>query len=114
MAFLLRIYVLVVAATLVALAALSVAAPKQAPQSAWIHAVVVAGFAVLLLRRARSARLGSVGALRAVGLIAATLLLVNVVEALIPEFVPMWMRAEMVGIAVLMAVVILCVVRERV
>lgn len=76
--------------------------------------MIVAAFAVLLLVRVRSARGGSVGALRAVGLISAVLLLVNVVEALIPGFVPIWMRVEMVGIAVLMAAVILCVVRERV
>ncbi len=42
------------------------------------------------------------------------LFLVNVIEALIPGFVPIWMRVEMIGVAVLMGLVILLVVRERV
>jgi hypothetical protein len=107
-------YLVVVLAALVALAALSAAAPRQATGDAWVHAVVVAGFAALLLVRARSARRGSVGALRAVGLICATLLLANVVLALIPGFLPTWMRVEAIGIAALMAAVIGLVVRERV
>lgn len=78
------------------------------------HAIIVTLFAVLLPLRLRAARRGSLGALRAVGLIASALFLVNVVEASIPGFVPVWMRLEMVGIAVLMAAVIGLVIRERV
>ena len=59
--------------------------------------------------RMRSARSGSRWALRAVGLIAAVLLLVNVVEALVPEMFPVWMRIEMIAIAALMAAVVTCV-----
>ncbi len=51
----------------------------------------------------RSARTGNRGGLLAVGIISAVLLLVNVVEILIPGFLPMWMRIEMIGIAALMA-----------
>ena len=98
---------------LAALLVLSLAAPQQAPSEAWGHAVVVAVFAVLLPARFRSARRGSVGALRAVGIIAAVLFLVNVVEALLPGFVPPWMRVEMVLVAALMLGVIGLVVKER-
>ncbi len=104
----------VVVATLVVLAVLSAVAPEQAPGEAWGHAIIVTLFAVLLPLRLRAARRGSLGALRAVGLIASALFLVNVVEASIPGFVPVWMRLEMVGIAVLMAAVIGLVIRERV
>ena len=48
--------------------------------------------------------------LRPTGFIAAVLLVVNVVEALIPGLFPLWMRVEMVAIAVVMACVILFVV----
>ena len=113
-AVVLRVYLVVVLATLIALIVLSNTAADQAPSEAWGHAVIVAVFAVLLPLRLRSAARGSVGALRAVGLIAAALFLVNVIEALIPGFVPVWMRFEMIGVAVLMALVILLVVRERV
>jgi hypothetical protein len=107
-------YLIVVLAALAALATLSAVAPRQAPGEAWVHAVIVAGFAALLLARGRSARRGSVAALRAVGLISATLLLANVVLVLMPHVLPVWMKVEAVGIAALMAAVILLVVRERV
>lgn len=110
---LVHVYVLVAVVTLAVLAVLSAAVPRQAPGEAWGHAIVVAVFAVLLPLRLRAARAGSVGALRAVGLIASALFLVNVVEASVPGFVPVWMRIEMIGIAVLMAVVIGFVIRER-
>jgi hypothetical protein len=110
---LVRAYVVVAVVTVVALAVLAATAPDLAPGDAWVHAVVVLVLAVLLPVRLRSARAGSAGALRAVGLIAAVLLVANVVEASIPGFVPLWMRVEMVGIAVLMAGVVLLVVRER-
>ena len=43
----------------------------------------------------------------------AVLFLVNVTEAMIPGLFPLWMRAEMIGIALVMAVVIAPVARER-
>ncbi|MBF5001625.1 hypothetical protein IRT45_31335 [Nocardia sp. BSTN01] len=107
-------YLVTAVGTVVALAILSATAPHEAPPEAWGHAVIVAAFAVLLPLRFRSARRGSVAALRAVGLIAAALFLVNVVEALLPDFVPGWMRVEMFGTAVLMALIIGLVVRERI
>lgn len=106
------IYVAVVVGTIVALGILSAVAPRQAPTEAWVHAVIVAVFAVLLPLRARAARAGGRGALRAVGIIAAVLLVVNVVEALIPGLFPLWMRILMVVIALLMVTVVLLVVRE--
>jgi hypothetical protein len=109
---LVRVYVGVVLATLVALGVLSAVAPALATEEAWVHAVIVAVFAVLLPLRLRSARSGSRGGLRAVGLIAAALFLVNVVEAVIPGLFPGWLRVVMVGIAVLMAAVVVLVVRE--
>lgn len=96
-------YIVVVVVTIAALAVLSVVAPSEATPDAWGHAIVVGIFAVVLPLRLRAARRGSEGARRAVGIIAIVLVVVNVVEALIPGFVPMWMRAEMGGIAVLTA-----------
>lgn len=107
------VYVAVVALTVVLLAVLAELAPAQATSEAWGHVVVVAVFAVLLSLRLRSARRGRVGALRAVGIISAVLLVVNLVEALIPGLFPGWMRLEMVGIAVLMGGVVLSVAQER-
>ncbi len=109
-----RVYVLVVVGTIGLLAVLSAAAPRQAPREAWVHAIIVAVFAVLLPLRLRAAQRGSEAAMRAVGLISSALFLVNVVEAAIPGFVPVWMRIEMVGIAVLMAVLLGFVIRQRV
>lgn len=113
LSLLVRLYVVIVVATLVALAVLSAVAPRQATSEAWGHAVIVAIFGVLLPLRLRAARGGSAGALRAVGVIAAVLCLVNVVEALIPGFVPLWMRIEMIAIAVLMGLVVLVAARAR-
>ncbi|TDN41868.1 hypothetical protein EDF64_11557 [Curtobacterium flaccumfaciens] len=104
-------YVVIVALTLVALLVLGVAAPLEANENAWGHAVVVAVFAVVLPLRLRSARAGTRSAVRALGLIAAVLFVVNVVEALIPSFVPGWMRLEMLVIAVLMVGIVLEVAR---
>lgn len=112
MGVLVRVYVAIVLGTVVALGILSVAAPAQATRDAWGHAVIVAVFAVLLPLRLRSARAGSRGGLRAVGLISAALFLVNVIEVMIPGLFPVWLRAVMVGIAVLMAAVVGLVVRE--
>jgi hypothetical protein len=105
------VYVAIVFATLVALIALSIVTPAQATANAWGHAVIVAVFAVLLPLRLRSTRSGRRNAVRAVGVIAAVLFLVNVVEALIPSFVPLWMRVEMVGVALVMAGVVFDVAR---
>lgn len=100
----LRVYVLVVLATIAALIIMSAVSPHHATDHAWGHALIVAVFAVLLPLRMRSARRGDGGGLRAVGMICAVLFLVNVVEILIPGFLPTWMRIEMIGIAALMAV----------
>ena len=110
---LLRVYVVVVLATVAALIVLSVVSPDRATPDAWVHAVIVAVFAAVLPLRWRAAARGSVAALRAVGLIAAALFLVNVVEAMWPGLFPVWMRIEMIGIAALMLAVVLSVVRER-
>lgn len=105
------IYLGVVLLTIVALAVMSVIAPDQATEHAWGHAIVVAVFAVLLPLRLRSAQRGRRGAIRAVGIIAAVLLVANVVEALLPGFVPEWMRGQMILVALLMLGVVIEVVR---
>lgn len=105
------LYLVVVVCTLLTLGVLTVVAPAQATAEAWGHSLVVAVFAVLLPLRLRSARTGRRGAVRAVGLIAAALLVVNVVEALLPGFVPAWMQVQMVLVAALMAGVVGDVVR---
>lgn len=105
------IYLGVVLLTLAALAVMSMVAPDQATEHAWGHAIVVAVFAVLLPLRLRSAQRGRRGAIRAVGIIAAVLLLANVVEAMLPGFVPAWMRGEMILVALLMLGVVAEVVR---
>jgi len=110
---LVRTYVSIVFAALVALVALSASLPRLATSDAWVHEVIVTVFAVVLLLRLRAARAGRADALRAVGVIAAVLAVANVVEALIPGLFPMWMRIEMVVIAALMAVVVTLVVRKR-
>jgi hypothetical protein len=53
---LLRVYLLVAFATVGILAVLSAVAPHEAPRDTWVHAVIVAVFAVLLPLRLRSAR----------------------------------------------------------
>ena len=110
---LVRTYVGIVFGTLVALVALSASAPHLVTSDAWVHEVIVAVFAVVLLLRVRAARAGIAKALRAVAIIAAVLAVVNLVEALIPDLFPVWMRMEMVVIAALMAVVVTLVVRKR-
>lgn len=107
------IYIGVVAATLAVLALLSVVSPDDATSDGWGHAVIVGAFAVLLAVRMRAARRGDEGALKAVGIIASVLLAVNVVEALIPGFLPGWMRIEMIGIAALMLAIVVSVFRPR-
>jgi uncharacterized membrane protein len=106
-----RTYVAIAVGTVLALALLRATAPRLAPQEAWIHAVIVVVFAAVLPVRLRAARRGARSALRAVGIIAAVLLLANVVVALVPGLLPTWMRVEMIGIALLMSVAVLLVVR---
>lgn len=106
-----RVYLAVVVATLVGLVILSFTASPLATSNAWGHAIVVSVFAIVLPLRLRSAQTGRRSAIRAVGLIATVLFLVNIVEALIPGFVPVWMRAEMYVVAALMLVVVLEVIR---
>ncbi|MQY07943.1 hypothetical protein [Actinomadura macrotermitis] len=108
---LVTVYVAVVIATLVALALMSFEAPRLATGDAWGHAVVVAVFAVVLPLRLRSARAGDAGAARALGVIAAVLLAVNLVEAALPGVFPGWMRIEMVAIALLMAALLVAMRR---
>lgn len=112
-AVLVRLYVVVALATVIVLAVLSAAGSDQATASAWVHAVIVAAFAVLLPLRLRSARRGSTRGLVAVGVIAAVLVVVNIVEAVLPGAFPVWMRIEMVGIAALMAAIVVAVARAR-
>lgn len=97
------LYVIAAVATVGVLAVLVGVAPATAPQEAWVHAVIVAVFAVVLPLRLRAARAGSSSALRAVGVICAVLVIVNAVEAAIPGGFPAWMRMEMVALALLMA-----------
>ena len=67
-----RFYLLVTAATLVALAVLAVADAHLATSHAWGHAIIVAAFAVLLPLRLRAAAAGRRSGLRAVGSSAAS------------------------------------------
>lgn len=108
---LVRAYLILTAATIAALVVLAFTVPHLATSDAWGHAIAVGVFAVVLPLRLRHAQGGNRGAIRAVGIIAAVLFLVNVTEALIPGFVPYWMRIEMVVVALLMAGVVLDVVR---
>jgi hypothetical protein len=105
------IYLVVVGLTLVALLVLSLVAPSLATTNGWVHTIVVAVFAIVLPLRLRRAQTGRRGAVRAVGLIAAALFLVNVVEAVIPGFVPVWMVVGMIVVALLMAGVVLDCIR---
>ena len=87
-------------------------APEQATNEAWGHALIVAFFALLLLVRLRSARSGSTRAVRAIGIIATAMLVVNLVEAALPGVFPGWMRVEMVAIALWMFVLLILVRRS--
>ena len=104
-------YLVVVLGTLAALLALTFVKPGLATPNAWGHAIVVGAFAVVLPFRLRAAQAGRRGAIRAVGVIAAALLLVNVVEAVLPGFVPLWMKVAMMLVAVLMAGVVVDMAR---
>lgn len=95
-------YVVLVGATLAALVVLSASGSSLATSEAWGHMVVVGVFAVLLVVRVAAAQRGSERARRAVGVIAVVLAVVNLVEALLPGVFPVWLRIEMVLVAVLM------------
>jgi hypothetical protein len=110
---LVAIYVASVVATIVALAILTAIDPAQATSEAWGHAIVVAIFAIVLPLRLRAAQAGSHRAHTVVGVIAVALIAVNVMEAVIPGFVPLWMRIEMIATAALMAVVAALIFRKR-
>jgi lysylphosphatidylglycerol synthetase-like protein (DUF2156 family) len=107
------LYLAVSVVTLVVLGLLSATGSKQATSSAWVHAVIVALFAVLLEMRMRAARRGSRRASVAVLIIASVLFVANIIEAAAPGAFPTWMRFEMVAIAALMGGVIITSVRER-
>jgi hypothetical protein len=104
-----RVYVGLTTATLLTLVLFSLVARDLATAHAWGHAIIVVVFAVLLPMSA--AREGKRSGLRAVGLISGALVAVNLVEAVLPGFLPTWMRVEMLCIAALMAVNVLLVVR---
>lgn len=99
--------------TVVALAAMTAAAPYLATDEAWGHAVVVAVFAIVLLLRTRAALKGSRAGFRAVTVIGCVLLVVNLVEAVLPGVFPSWMRVEMLIIAAMMLVLVALSVRAR-
>ncbi len=98
--------------TVVLLGLLSAAGSEEATSSAWVHAVIVAFFAVLLEMRMRAVRRGNRRASVAVLIIAAVLVVANIIEAAAPGAFPTWMRFEMVGIAALMGGVIITSTRE--
>ena len=99
--------------TLVVLGLLSAVGSKEATSSAWVHAVIVAFFAVLLEMRMRAARRGSHRASVAVLIITAVLYVANIIEAAAPGASPTWMRFEMVAIAALMGGVVVTSIRVR-
>lgn len=105
------VYVVVVVGTLAALAVLTAMRSPAATVEAWVHAAIVGVLGILLPLRLRSARRGSASATRAVAIISGVLLAVNVVEAALPGLFPVWMRIEMVGIAALMAAVLVLTIR---
>lgn len=106
-------YVLVALGTLAALAALAANAPSLATPHAWGHAVIVGVLAFVLALRARAALRGGGRAMWAVGVVAAVLLVANLAEAVLPGFVPTWMRFEMLFIAALMVPLCTVAVRSR-
>ena len=108
------LYLAISIVTLVVLGLLSALGSKEATASAWVHAVIVSLFAVLLEMRMRASLRGSRRASVAIPIIATVLLVANIIEAAAPGAFPGWMRFEMVAIAVLMGGVIIISFRERV
>ncbi len=111
---LLRAYLLIAVGSVGLLAVLSVLASSLAPRDAWVHAIIVAVLALFLPLRLRAAQGGSRLALRAVGLIASVLVIANIVELLIPGWVPEWMKVQMGVVALLMAAVVALVIHRAV
>ncbi|WHU47088.1 hypothetical protein QNM97_24570 [Gordonia sp. L191] len=105
------VYAVVAISTVALLGILSATSPHLAPTDAWVHAIIVGVFAVVLPLRLRGVRSGKRGSLRAIGIISGVLVAVNVAEASIPGFVPTWMRVEMVAIALLLAISVVLVIR---
>ncbi|MEV1025879.1 hypothetical protein [Streptomyces sp. NPDC050264] len=106
-------YVVVALGTLVALAVLAASAPRLAISEAWGHAVIVAVFAVVLPLRTRAALDGSPSGVRALTVIGAVLLVVNLVEAVLPGVFPAWMRGEMLVIAAMMLTLMILSIQVR-
>lgn len=92
--------------TVILLGIFSVTKSQLATKDAWVHAIIVVVFAVVVPVRANAARNGNRSALRATGIIASVLFLVNIIEGLVPNFMPMWIRADMFVVATLMACII--------
>jgi hypothetical protein len=111
LALLIRSYLTLTAASVLALCLLTALDPHQATSHAWGHAVIVVAFAILLPLRLRAARAGKRSGLRAVGLISGVLLAVNVIEGCLTGVFPLWMRIEMFCVAVLMAATVMLVIR---
>ncbi|MGQ4512050.1 hypothetical protein [Streptomyces sp. DW26H14] len=110
---LIAVYASAMAATVAALAVMAAGvAPGQATREAWGHAVIVTVLAFVLVLRLRSARAGSAGAVKALGVVAAVLVVVNAVEAALPGAFPGWMRIEMAAIALLMVALLALLCRS--
>jgi lysylphosphatidylglycerol synthetase-like protein (DUF2156 family) len=107
------LYLAVSVVTLVVLGLLSAVGSKEATSSAWVHAVIVAFFAVLLGMRMRAARQGSRRASVVVLIIATILFVANIIEAAAPGAFPTWMRFEMAAIAALMGGLIITSIPVR-
>ncbi len=107
------LYLAISIVTLVVLGLLSALGSKEATASAWVHAVIVSLFAVLLEMRMRASLRGRRRASVAIPIIATVLLVANIIEAAAPGAFPSWMRFEMVAIAALMGGVIIISFREH-
>jgi hypothetical protein len=76
-----------------------------ATDHAWGHAVIVLGFAVLMLSVARHAARGSRRALLRLRIIAVVIPVASLVMVAIPGFLPVWMRIEQAVYGVLLLVI---------
>lgn len=101
-----RLYSVIALATIGALIVFSITKPSLVNKDAWVHAVIVGVFAFILPLRARAASSGKQSALRAIGIISAVLFLVNIVEALLPNVMPAWIRVIMFVIAAIMICIV--------
>lgn len=99
------LYAMAVLAAVGTLVALSVTDPALATAAAWGHAVVVAVFLPLLVLRVRGVAAGKSRAATFVMVIGCVVGAVNLVEALLPRTFPVWMRAQMLAIVVIMCVI---------